>query len=82
MKKWKIVKKMPPPIDNKFWGYDSFYKQVLTCIWDGKRRTDEGDPFPIDIINGGDDYFVTHWMEIEPEPAPPNVQYEGDITDD
>ena len=79
MKKWKKVSRDNPPLGVDFWGFNAFDDSVYVCRWDGENACDEGDPFPEIAEKGGNDYRITHWMEMEQIPEPPNVKdYEED----
>jgi hypothetical protein len=79
MKQWKIVSLEEPPTKESFWGYDDFTESVYVCSWDGEHTNDSGEPFPKINEKGGNDYSITHWMEMEQPPASPNVKrYEDD----
>ena len=76
MKKWKIVNKNSPPINEQFWGYDVFYKSIHICEWDGKNINSCGYPTPICADKWGNDYSIEYWTEMEKPPLSPNVELE------
>ena len=51
--------------------FDEFYEVSWMCKWDGKRRCENGKPFPAVVGDLTDDVNFTHWHAL---PEAPNVR--------